>query len=267
MNPATTTSLGTAAMALFASATLFAGTPAPSSKSVVIPPEPPPEKPWYLTVAAYGWLSAIEGETGIGPITVSADTSINDLIDEFEGGLMTYIEAGRDRWSFSLDLIWGKMGDDATVERGPFFGRVGFEQEQAIITGRIHYALIKNDTTRVDVFAGGRWMYLEVDLNVDNSVGPGRKFSIEEDWMDPIVGARVIHDFNDRCFAQVMGDAGGFGAESEVTWQALVAFGYRLNPKLTSVIGYRALGVDYDKEQFLVDTISHGPFVGLSYTF
>lgn len=268
MKAAAATFLRTAAMAaVLGSAGLFAGTPAPSSKSVVIPPEPPPEKPWYLTVAAYGWLAAVNGDTGIGPITVSADTSLNDLIDEFDGSFMTYIEAGCDRWSLGVDVVWGKLKDDASVERGPFFGRVGFEQEQWLITARIQYALVKNDTTRLDIFGGGRWMYLEVDIDVDTNIGPGRHFGIKEDWIDPIVGARVIHDFSDKCFVQVMGDIGGFGAESELTWQALVGLGYRFNPKLSTVLGYRALGVDYDKDNFLLDTISHGPFVGLSYTF
>ncbi|HSI65101.1 MAG TPA: hypothetical protein VLE43_18385 [Candidatus Saccharimonadia bacterium] len=261
-----TSSLLIAAFAALWSATALAGTPVSSSKSVVIPPEPP-EKAWYLTVAVYGWLSAVEGDTGIGPVAVSADTSLNDLIDEFDGSFMTYIEAGCDRWSFGLDIIWGKLKDDASITRGPFFGRAGFEQEQAIITGRIQYAVVKNDTTRVDIFAGGRWMYLEVDIDIDTNLGPGRHFGIEEDWIDPIVGARVIHDFSDKCFVQAMGDVGGFGVESEVTWQALLGLGYRFTPKLSSVIGYRALGIDYDQDNFVLDTISHGPFVGLSYSF
>jgi hypothetical protein len=268
MKSAATTFLRSAVVAaVLLAASLFAGTPVPSSKSVVLPPEPPPEDPWYLTVAAYGWLSAVNGETGVGPITVSADTSINDLIDEFDGAFMTYIEAGRDRWSLGVDVIWGKFKDDASIERGPFFGTAGFEQEQAIITARIQYALIKDDTTRLDVFAGGRWMYLEIDIDVDTNFGPGRHFGIKQDWIDPIVGARLMHDFSDKCFVWAMGDVGGFGAESEITWQALLGLGYRFTPKLSSVIGYRALGVDYDKDNFLLDTISHGPFVGLSYTF
>lgn len=268
MKSPTATFLSIAALTLaLGPASLLAGTPAPSSKSVVLPPEPPPETPWYLTVAAYGWLSAVEGETGIGPLTVSADTSINDLIDDFDGAFMTYIEAGCDRWSLGVDVIWGKLKDDASIERGPFFGTAGYEQEQAIITARIQYAVVKNDTTRLDVFAGGRWMYLEIDIDVDTNLGPGRHFGIKEDWIDPIVGARAIHDFSDKCFVQVMGDVGGFGVESEVTWQALLGLGYRFNPNVSTIIGYRALGVDYDRDNFLLDTISHGPFIGLSCTF
>src|SRR5687768_7313617 len=134
----------TVTAALLGSATIIAGTPTPSSKSIVMPESPPPQEPWYLTIAAYGWLSAVEGDTGIGPVTVSADTSINDLIDEFDGAFMTYIEAGCDRWSLGVDVIWGKMKDDASIDRGPFFGTAGFEQEQAIITARIQYAVVKN---------------------------------------------------------------------------------------------------------------------------
>ncbi len=244
----------------------FAGTPQAPDKSVNVPPVPP-EKAWYLTVAAYGWLSAVEGDTGIGPVVASADTSINDLLDDFEGAAMLYLEAGCDRWSFGLDLIWGKTGDGSTLKRGPFRGSVDWEQEQAIITGRIQYAVVKNDTTRVDLFAGGRWMYLDVQIDINTNLGPGRGFGITEDWIDPIVGARVIHDLSDKCFVQLMGDVGGFGANSDLTWQALVGLGFKLTPNVSTVLGYRALGIDYNKDGFLLDTISHGPIIGLSYTF
>ncbi len=254
------------AVAIFSHGAAFAGTPVSSEKSVVIP-ETPAEKEGYFTIAAYGWLSAVEGDTGIGPIAVSADTSINDLIDEFDGAFMTYLEAGYGRWSVGADLIWGQMKDDATLTRGPFFGRVGFKQEQAIITGRLQYALVMDDTTRLDVFAGARWMYLDVDVNIDTDFGPRRNFGMTEDWIDPIVGARVIHDFADKWFVQAMGDVGGFGAESEITWQALVGLGYRITPSVCTAIEYRALGVDYEKDRFSLDTISHGPFIGLSITY
>jgi hypothetical protein len=252
--------------AILGTAGLFAGTPAPSGKSIIVPQEPP-ENPWYFTAAVYGWLGAVEGDVGVGPVLVSADTSINDVIDEFDGAAMAYLELGYKRWSVGLDLIWSKLKDDASIQRGPVFGTANFEQEQALITFRLQYALIKNETTRVDAFVGGRWMYMDVDIGIDTNFGPGRNFGLTEDWIDPIVGVRVIHNFTDKCYVQAMGDIGGFGAESELTWQAQVGFGYRFTPKFSTVIGYRALGVDYDKDQFILDTVSHGPIVGFVYTF
>ena len=36
---------------------------------------------------------------------------------------------------------------------------------------------------------------------------------------------------------------------------------------VSAAIGYRGLGVDYSKDSFSVDTVSHGPVIGLEVVF
>jgi hypothetical protein len=254
-------------LALAAALPIFAGSPVTSEKSVIVPPAPPLQDEWYFTVAVYGWLSAVDGTTGVGPTSVSADTSISDMIDELEFGYMSYFEVGKGRWSLGVDAIYAKLSDDSAFAVGPVTGRANFEQEQAWITARLQYTVCKTDRHKLDLFAGFRWTYVDVDIDINTNLGPGVNLGLTRDWFDPIVGFRSVCDLSDKCFLQLMGDIGGFGVESDLTWQALAGFGYRFTPKLNGLLGYRALGVDYEKDGFKLDTTSYGPVIGLSYTF
>lgn len=82
-----------------------------------------------------------------------------------------------------------------------------------------------------------------------------------------MIGIHGATDLNDRWFLQGGGDIGGFGVSSDLIWQANVLLGYRITPNLSSLTGYRALGIDYSSGGFLVDTIAHGPVIGLTYRF
>ena len=54
---------------------------------------------------------------------------------------------------------------------------------------------------------------------------------------------------------------------SDLTWQAEAAFGIMVTKNVFGEIGYRALGVDYDKDGFQMDTITHGFQLGLGLIF
>lgn len=58
-------------------------------------------------------------------------------------------------------------------------------------------------------------------------------------------------------------DIGGFGASSDLVWQAFAGIGYNFTPSVSGVVGYRGLGIDYEKGRFAMDTVSHGPVIGL----
>jgi hypothetical protein len=60
---------------------------------------------------------------------------------------------------------------------------------------------------------------------------------------------------------------GGFGAGSDLTWDVLAAAGYQWNDRFSLVAGYRALGVDYDKDGFVYDVVQHGPILGAVFRF
>lgn len=88
-----------------------------------------------------------------------------------------------------------------------------------------------------------------------------------DDWFDPFVGLRGRYDLNDKYYVTAKADIGGFGVGADLTWTAEVALGWHLTTRIYSEVGYRALGVDYEKDGLTYDMITHGPQVTLGIEF
>lgn len=240
-------------------------TSVPSGKGSVLPP-PPAESNWWWTSTSYGWLTDISGDIGVRGYKAPIDVGMDDILDNLDFSYMSYNEIGYKKWSAGLDVVYAKLSDDSTFAVGPLSGDASIELEQAFITGRLQYRAVDNGALKLDVFTGLRWNYYDVDFHVNSNIGD-RGISGGEDWLDVIVGARAVAQLGGNWFFHSMGDIGGFGAESDLTWQAVAGIGYQFTPRISGVVGYRAMGVDYDKGGFLVDTVSHGPALGLSFSF
>jgi opacity protein-like surface antigen len=63
------------------------------------------------------------------------------------------------------------------------------------------------------------------------------------------------------------GDIGGFDVSSELTWQAMAGFGYRVMDNGAILLGYRGIGTDYTDGGFTYDVVAHGPVIGFEYHF
>ena len=92
------------------------------------------------------------------------------------------------------------------------------------------------------------------------------------EWVDPVVGGRMRHQFASGSEFNLEGDVGGFGAGSEFSWQAVATYGFDVNvfdTTMRSVVGYRALSVDYSQTgahgRNGLDWIQHGPVLGVAF--
>ncbi len=94
-----------------------------------------------------------------------------------------------------------------------------------------------------------------------------RTVSRTDDWWDPYIGLRGRFNLNDKFYLTAKGDIGGFGVGSDLTWTAEAALGCQITRSIFAEVGYRALGVDLDKDGLIMDTVTHGPQVTLGITF
>ena len=92
------------------------------------------------------------------------------------------------------------------------------------------------------------------------------------EWVDPVVGGRMRHQFASGSEFNLEGDVGGFGAGSDFSWQAVATYGFDVNvfnTTMRSVVGYRALSVDYSQTgahgRNGLDWIQHGPVLGVAF--
>ncbi len=241
-------------------ATAQAGTVSYKNPAPVAPA--PAESGWWFRAAPYLWVTAIDGDAGIGPLHTPVDVSMKDTLDSLDMGYMFLLEAGYDRVSFGVDAIYGKFSQDIAAG-GRVFDSFRFEQKQWVFTPFIAWRAVESGGNFLDVFAGARVNVLEAEIT-GRFVGPGEvSATADKEWVDPIIGLRGQAALGDRLFLRGNADIGGFGVSSELVWQAFVGLGCHLSDHASVAIGYRGLGVDYSRNALTLDTVTHGPVVGL----
>lgn len=139
---------------------------------------------------------------------------------------------------------------------------------------------------QVDLIGGMRYWYYKSEMRVSGTVtltgsaplsGMSEKFNVKvggsKDWIEPMIGGRVGVKFNDKWGLGVRGDVSGFGIGSatDLTWNALAGVSTKWSPTFSTVIGWRAQGVDYENgsglSEFGMDLTIHGPYLGASWVF
>ena len=261
--------------------------------------------PWTYRITPYFWAPSLNGTSGIRNHTADVDLTFIDAlhrkIPKELFGLMAAFEARNDRFALLGDLVYVKLGASKggvrSLTHGPLLtasiaGAVTGEFEMAIAELALAYEIARwgggmhGSGTAIDVFAGGRfwWQKAEADLAVNAAVSlagftvsGGRAVASSGDitWVDPIVGMRLRHQFAPHHELTLSGDVGGFGAGSELSWQALGAYRWDFAKSSSAIwsgmIGYRALYVDYERgaglTRYEFDMLIHGPVFGISARF
>ena len=94
-----------------------------------------------------------------------------------------------------------------------------------------------------------------------------RSISKNDFWFDPYVGLRTRYNFNKTYYTAVRGEIGGFGVGADLMWEVEAAFGINLTHSIFTEIGYRALGDNFEENNFRFDTVMHGPQITTGITF
>ena len=251
---------------LIASLLTISGLNADSTEISEVTAEPA-KADWSFRVAPYAWLTAIDGDINIGPLSAPVGTSFSDTLDDLDMAYMFLVEAGYGRWTLSADFIYGDFSNNVAA-RELLFDSFRYEYTQWVLTTTVGYRVIERDRHSMDVFAGARVTSLDTTLT-GRLVGGGQiQRSADDTWTDPIIGLRGQSKLNERFFLRYNADVGGFGVSSDLVWQAFLGLGYAITDRTTLGVGYRGLGVDYTSAEYrTLDVINHGPLLGLEFRF
>ncbi|MEP9388851.1 hypothetical protein ABLE71_16600 [Mesorhizobium sp. KR9-304] len=236
--------------------------------------QPPPvettaENDWTFSATPYLWLAGLNGQVGVRgqpPTDVDVDFSqIFDAIDWFPPPIMIVGEARNGRFALFTDFIYlGLEADGSSSGVVPLSADV--EMNTVVWTFGASYRVVENDSTTLDLLAGGRLWYVDMDVTL---TGPAivRQDSGSKTWVDPIVGMAGTVALGNGFGLHAEADIGGFGVGADLDWQALGTLQYRYNDSVTLEAGYRYLDVDYDNDGFVFDVAMHGPIIGASFRF
>jgi hypothetical protein len=247
---------------------------------------------WEFTAALYGWLPEIDVSTQRGDRRSTTEISMGDLLD-LVGDHFSVIAAGghfearRDRYILFVDAFGGYLDTDKSgrvetpqgaldKEAKVRLSQVFLEYGVGYRFGRFRMAGRERPLT-VDVLAGGRWYYNDINFRVSVSNGAigtvGGRASSKLDWTDPFIGGRWAIPLLDNLTLHFRGDIGGFDVGSHLAWNLLGGLRYFLpwRPGSTQPwvdASYKAIDFEYDgsgSDEF--DMNYRGPLLGLGVTF
>jgi len=271
------------------------------------PLAPAPEIPgWTFSLTPYAWALSLNGSLTVKGRSADVNVGFFDILDhtQFPKGLMELAalgEARYDRFALLTDIVYLKAGLGASITRSrgtdAINGAVGASAGVKIWLVAAEFAgayeianwrglFSPGSTTALDLYAGGRvwWQRGEVDLAVTGTLNVFDLSLTKEGflsatksvaWFDPLVGARLRHQFAPTWNFVLSGDVGGFDVGSKFSWQALALLEHEFCRSKTvswnAMLGYKALNADYSKGSGLTlynyDLTLHGPIFGITARF
>jgi len=218
---------------------------------------------WHFVVAPYLWLTGVHGTVGALGREVGVHASAADLLSHFRFGLMGLVEADHKRIVLPLDIIWARLGDNQAL---PFPNLPATTAEvkvdEFILTPKVGYRLLDQDKLKIDALTGFRYWHLGQNLQFSPS-RLGLDFSGSQNWVDPLVGGRILGALTPKVSVTIAGDVGGWGAGSQLDYQVVGALGYKIKPNWTLEAGYRYMDVNY-RSKTIFGVAMSGVLLGVS---
>ena len=263
----------------------------------------PDPEPWRFGITSYGWAINIAGSLTARGQTVDVNASFIDLVQKSDSLLawMSYFEADKGRVGFYGDVVWTRLGFSRSTAayRNPLPGlQLSATANAALVTDLVIAELgglyevhrwpgSDGSFTAVDALLGFRYWNSSASVSVDAlatanyaalGLSGSRQFGVSlsntMQWVDPLVGLRLRHQFTPHQNIMLRGDIGGFGLGSQLTWQALGVYSYEWQAdrvRIAGVIGYRAIGVNYSAGSGFdangMNLVFHGPVIGIGLRF
>src|SRR5262249_44205347 len=147
------------------------------------------------------------------------------------------------------DTIYADLGQTDSLVRSRTFsphisGTLGVAESShykyaTVEAGGMYEVWHPSQDSVLEVLAGGRYWYQELDVNVALA-GTLNLFGLDisgqtaiarsgvQQWIDPFVGARLRYYPGAGQEITLRGDVGGFGAGSKFSWQGLATYNWYL---------------------------------------
>lgn len=265
---------GLAALALLAACTLQARAQPVPAEPGARPGTPDSRAPdsrasdWSGQVILYGWFAGLEGDVTARNRDRSGSISLSpgDVLDKLELGLFGFAELRRGRFGALFDIAYIDLGDGQDVA-APVPLRVDGTTELLLVSTLGAWRAYEEGDRFVDLYAGGRFVSVDLGLTATGPGGNRFRASARERWVDPVFGVRAGTGLTERLSLWGFADIGGFGVGSDLSWQAFLGGRYALSERFALEAGFRYLSIDYSADRVDVDAEFWGPTVGLSFRF
>lgn len=221
---------------------------------------------WQFNASPYAWASGIRGTVGqFGQPATRLDSSFSDVMSELDLAFMGAMEARYQRFSLVADVMYAQLSAGGSIGRGVLGRRVDVTSKSFSGFFGAGYEVLGGDQGHLDVIGGGRLWYASTRLSVKGGLLDGRGERDSATWIDAVAGLRGQYALSDHWYLTGWGVVGA--GQAKLDWDATAALAYQFKSDLAAVLGYRALGVNFNRNGFVYNVIQQGPILGLSYRF
>jgi len=225
-----------------------------------------PGSDWEYSASIYMWGPSMNIDT---PPGLEVEIPFYQILNDLKMTAMGDFSMANDQWSFMTDVIYMKLRQDNVNESsGPIRDRLdtssSVQMKSWIVSPTVGYALYNADNTRVEVFGGLRYLWLDLGVQINARGNPVFDESAKEGFWDGIFGFRAKVGINDKWFVPASIDVGG--GNSKNTWQALAGVGYDWG-KFNTSLTYRYLSWKFDDVPAMEKLIVKGPLINFNIKF
>jgi hypothetical protein len=219
---------------------------------------------WQFAVTPYAWLAGMSGKVKNGAAAGSKfDVSFGEIFDHLSfPPLMLAGEARYGRLGITADVMFMVLKSDLETRNILFNdGSVKMSSVTASFGG--NYRVLELSAVSLDVGAGARLWHFSNEVKLNPGILAGRKETFDQTFIDPILSLRADLRLAEGWSVTALGDLGGFGLSSDLTWQVLGTVNYQATRWMELRLGYRHMAVDRKK----VDFDLSGPILGATFRF
>lgn len=222
-------------------------------------------------LAIYGWMPSLYAESASG---IDIEIDLETILDSLQFIVMAVPGVKKDKWTIQADVIYLDLqADENKTVPQPRQNdlanvKTDVELKGWIVTPTVSYDVLESDKFKLSLLAGARYLYLDLDLNVDindlRDPAASRSGSASDDVWDGIVGIKGEVMLNEKWYLPYQFDIGT--GDSDLTYQAYGGVGYRFS-RVDLVAGWRYLRWNFDDSVGLDNMYVNGPLVGVKIQF
>jgi len=222
----------------------------------------------------YAWFTAVGGTVGYDSLgnKYGFNKSFSDAIQYLKMAVAAVGKFKYKRVSFVYDISYVNLKGFGTEvpANTPHVLSANWTVKQTLYDLFLAYLFPSaSKKTMVDIYGGGRLFVLNTSSTIIDSNGTQRMRAYDNSFLDPVIGvnAEYVLDQKGKWVAWTKGDIGGFGVNSQMTWQLNAGAGYMLAPQVPLTLGFKYVGVNHDKNRFNWTVNEYGLTLGIGYRY
>jgi len=239
-------------------------------------------KAFSFSINPYIWFMAVGGTVGYGPDggKYAFNKSFSDAVKYLK---MAAAAAGKFKYkqvSFVYDISYVNLkGFGTEVPQGNGIVSSNWTVKQTLYDLFLSYLFpSKNKNTMIDIYVGTRIWAVETEATFilndtlhteSGNIPPGeyKDPAFSNTWVDPVIGVNSEFRLGKQWFAYAKGDIGGFSVNSQMTWQLTAGAAYLISPNWPVSLGFKYVGVNYDKDARNWTVNDYGPLLSIGYRY